>query len=84
MSDIEVPFNQLNPETLKALVEEFITREGTDYGQVEVGLETKVIQVMGQLKKGEAIIVFDEKNETCNIVPRDELREADLTRTHKR
>jgi hypothetical protein len=56
-------------------VEEFITREGTDYGQVEVDLETKVMQVLRQLKKGEAAIVFDEKSETCNIVPRDELKE---------
>lgn len=75
MSGIEVPYNQLNPVTLKALVEEFITREGTDYGQMEVDLETKIIQVIGQLKKGEAIIVYDEKSETCNIVPRDGLKE---------
>lgn len=75
MSSIKVPYSQLNPDTLRALVEEFITREGTDYGEVEVDLETKVRQVTGQLKKGEAVIVFDEKSETCNIVPRDELKE---------
>jgi hypothetical protein len=75
LDGIEVPYNQLNPDTLKALVEEFITREGTDYGQVEVDLETKVVQVVGQLKNGEAVIVFDEKSKTCNIVPRDELKE---------
>ncbi len=76
MGGIEVPYNQLNPDTLRALVEEFITREGTDYGQMEVDLETKVMQVLGQLKKGEAIIVFDEKSETCNIVPRDDSRRS--------
>jgi hypothetical protein len=75
LGGIEVPYNQLYPDTLRALVEEFITREGTDYGQVEVDLETKVMQVLRQLKKGEAIIVFEEKSETCNIVPRDELKE---------
>lgn len=75
MGGIEVPHNQLNPDTLRALVAEFITREGTDYGEVEVDLETKVLQVLRQLKKGEAIIVFDEKSETCNIVPGDELKE---------
>jgi uncharacterized protein YheU (UPF0270 family) len=75
LGGIEVPYDQLNPDTLRALVEEFITREGTDYGQVEVDLETKVMQVLRQLKKGEAAIVFDEKSETCNIVPRDELKE---------
>ncbi len=75
MGGIEVPYNQLKPDTLRALVEEFITREGTDYGGVEVDLETKVMQVMGKLKKGEAAIVYDEKSETCNVVPRDELKE---------
>lgn len=75
MGGIEVPYNQLNPDTLRALVEEFITREGTDYGEVEVDLETKVMQVISKLKKCEAIIVFDEKSETCNIVLRDELKE---------
>jgi uncharacterized protein YheU (UPF0270 family) len=41
-----------------------------------VDLETKVMQVLRQLKKGEAVIVFDEKSETCNIVPRDELKRS--------
>ena len=70
MSGIEVPYNQLKPDTLRTLVEDFITREGTDYGEVEVPLETKIMQVMSQLKKGEAAIVYDEKSETCDIVPR--------------
>lgn len=70
MSGIEVPYNQLKPDTLRTLVEDFITREGTDYGEVEVALETKIMQVMSQLKKGEAAIVYDEKSETCDIVPR--------------
>jgi len=70
LSGIEVPYNQLKPDTLRTLVEDFITREGTDYGEVEVALETKIMQVMSQLKKGEAAIVYDEKSETCDIVPR--------------
>ena len=70
MSGIEVPYNQLKPDTLRTLVEDFITREGTDYGEVEVALETKIMQVMSQLRKGEAAIVYDEKSETCDIVPR--------------
>ena len=70
MSGIEVPYNQLKQDTLRTLVEDFITREGTDYGEVEVALETKIMQVMSQLKKGEAAIVYDEKSETCDIVPR--------------
>ncbi len=44
--------------------EEFVTRDGTDYGEVEVSLDAKVAQVHSQLKSDEAVIVFDQKTET--------------------
>jgi len=49
-------------------IEEFVTRDGTNYGEIEVSLETKISQVLGQLKSGKAVIVFDQKTETCNIL----------------
>lgn len=68
---IEIPCAELPFETLTALVEEVITREGTDYGPGEYLLENKVKQVLELLKKGEAVIQFDKQSETCNIVPSD-------------
>ena len=65
---IEVPADQLSPETLRALVEEFVTRDGTDYGAVERGLESKVADVMRQLERGEVRIVFDPDSETITLV----------------
>ena len=50
---------------------EFVTRDGTDYGEVESSLETKVSQVLGQLKFGKVVIVFDQKTETCTILKSD-------------
>ena len=47
---------------------EFVTRDGTDYGEIEVPLETKISQVSGQLKSGKVVIVFDQTTETCNIL----------------
>jgi uncharacterized protein YheU (UPF0270 family) len=66
---VEIPYRKLAPATLRALVEEFITREGTDYGLEEKTLEEKVADVMKQLERGEAKIVFELETETANIVP---------------
>jgi uncharacterized protein YheU (UPF0270 family) len=56
MTAIKIPYDQLSPEALQGVVEEFVTRDGTDYGEVEVPLETKIAQVMNQLKSGKAVI----------------------------
>jgi uncharacterized protein YheU (UPF0270 family) len=65
---VEVPYEQLEPETLENLIREFVTRDGTDWGEVDGALEIKVGQVMGQLRRGQARVVFDLKSETANIV----------------
>jgi len=67
MKAVKVPYDQLSPEALEGVVEEFVTRDGTDYGESEVSLETKMNQVMNQLRTGDAVIVFDQESETCNI-----------------
>jgi uncharacterized protein YheU (UPF0270 family) len=69
---LKIPYDQLNPETLNGVIEEFVTREGTDYGEIEVSLETKISQVLGQLKSGKAVIVFDQDSETCDILKSDD------------
>jgi hypothetical protein len=72
MSALKIPYDQLNPETLHGVIEEFVTRDGTDYGEFEISLETKISQVLGQLKSGKAVIVFDQGTETCNILRSDD------------
>jgi uncharacterized protein YheU (UPF0270 family) len=67
-SATEVPYTALKPETLFALIEEFVTRDTTDYGERERTLGDKVEDVMRQLRRGEARIVFDGASETINIV----------------
>ncbi len=73
-NSIQIPHAQLNPGTLRALVEDFITREGTDYGAVEASLDKKVEDVMNQLRTGNAVVVFDRSTESCNIVPVKDLK----------
>lgn len=70
---IEVPLDRMSPEALAGVIEEFITREGTDYGHSEATLETKKAEVRRQLDRGEALVVFDPATETANIVLRRDL-----------
>jgi len=71
---VAIPYDQLSPETLKSVIEEFVTRDGTDYGEVETPIQLRVDQVKKQLKSGQAIILFDESTQTCNIVSNDDPR----------
>ena len=66
---IEIPLSRLDDEVLQAVIEEFITREGTDYGQTELSLAQKVAQVRKQLQQGVAVVVFDEETESTSIIP---------------
>jgi uncharacterized protein len=65
---VEVPYAQVSPEALRGLVESFVLREGTDYGEREYSLEQKVGHVMLQLERGEAQVVFDPQTESVTIV----------------
>ncbi len=67
---VEVPYTSLTPEALRGLVEEFVTRDGTDYGRVEKTLEGKIGTLMRQLERGEVAIVYDGESQTTSIVPR--------------
>jgi len=65
---VPVDYRDLSPEALRRLVEEFVSREGTDYGERERSFEDKVRDVLRQLESGEARIVFDLVEESANIV----------------
>jgi len=67
MSVHVIPIDRLSPEALKGIIEEFISREGTDYGEIEVSPETSFRQVKSKLEKGLAILVYDDETETTNI-----------------
>ena len=64
---VVVPYTELAGDLLRAVVESYVLREGTDYGEREFSLEDKVSHVIGRLKRGEAQIVFDPETETIGI-----------------
>jgi uncharacterized protein YheU (UPF0270 family) len=80
---IEHAPDQLSPEALRGLVEEFVTRDGTDYGAVEQSVETKTAQVRAQLASGEARIVFDPDSGSANIVLARDLGDAESPDSHE-
>lgn len=67
---VVVPHGQLSAEALRGVVEAFVLREGTDYGERESSFDSKINDVLRQLARGEADIVFDPQTETVGIVPR--------------
>jgi hypothetical protein len=74
---IELAPDDLSPGALRGLVEEFVSREGTDYGHADRALESKVADVFRQLESGEARIVFDLESETASIVSARDLPPED-------
>jgi uncharacterized protein YheU (UPF0270 family) len=67
MSIHRIPVNKLSPEALQGVIGEFISRAGTDYGEVEIPTETKFRQVKQKLENGLAVLIFDDDTETTNI-----------------
>ena len=65
---VVVPYTELAADLLHAVVESYVLREGTDYGEKEYSLEDKVAHVISRLKRGEARIVFDPESETVSII----------------
>jgi uncharacterized protein len=70
-----IPYEKLSGEALRGLIEEFVTREGTDSGYTEKSLDQNVEMVKKQLENGEALIVYDEVTETANIVSKSHLEQ---------
>jgi uncharacterized protein len=62
-----IPVNKLSPDALQGVIEEFISRNGTDYGEIASSLETNFRQVKYKLEIGSAVLVFDDKTKTTNI-----------------
>jgi len=68
-----IPYTSLAAETLQNLIEEFVTRDGTDYGNYELSMAEKVSAVQGRLRAGEIVILYIESTESVNIVEKQSL-----------
>jgi uncharacterized protein len=62
-----IPWQTLDPDTLNNLIEYFVLREGTDYGEHEKSLQEKVNDIRLHLANGSAAIFWSELHETIDI-----------------
>ena len=67
---MEIPYKKLAPDVLRAVIEEFVTREGTDYGEGNFSLDEKVAQVICQLDEKSIYLSYDSENLSCNLQKR--------------
>ncbi len=67
-----IPYNEIASETLNNLIEYYVLREGTDYGDSEVSLSDKVQHVLQQLHSGDVVIVYSELHESINLMPKQQ------------
>ena len=74
-----VPWDRLSAAALTSVIEEYVTREGTEYGPADVSLEDKVRQVRRQLERGEVVVLFDLASETVNLATAREVASSGLT-----
>ncbi len=73
-----IPLEQLPELTLTAIIEEFIFREGTEYGATDISKEDKVKEIKQQLQQGSALLVYSELHQNVNIIPKES-----FNRTHE-
>ncbi|WP_397470868.1 YheU family protein [Rheinheimera sp.] len=67
-----IPYTDISDDTLNNLIEYFVLREGTDYGEQEIELPQKVAMVKRQLKSGEVLIVYSELHESINLISKQQ------------
>jgi uncharacterized protein YheU (UPF0270 family) len=65
---IDVPYEQIDPQTLRRMIEEFVTADWSDFGAENTELEGKIDQVLKQLKEKRAKVVFNLESKSANIV----------------
>ena len=66
-----IPYDKLSPEALQGLIAEFVTRDGTDYGEREVSLRSKVAQIRRQLEAGKSVILYNTEDSSTAIVMKE-------------
>lgn len=71
---IEIAPSQLSSDALNGIIENFILREGTDYGVVEVEFDKKKSQIQKQIDCGDVKIIYDQSTETVSLIMANDFR----------
>ena len=73
-SPITIPHDRLDADTLRRLVSEFVSRDGTDYGRIETPMSQKVERAIHAIHAGEVLIAFDPISQTTTLISKDDYR----------
>lgn len=73
-----IPIDKVSTTVLDSIVQEFVSREGTEYGSEEMSFDEKIAQVIRQLQQGSAVLVYSELHESVNILPAEQFEQADF------
>ena len=71
---VEVPPQRLQPEVLQSLLEEYASRDGTDYGEQELSLSRKVSNLRQQMQRGDLLILYEVEGEHWDLVPAEQAK----------
>jgi uncharacterized protein YheU (UPF0270 family) len=77
MKPLVIPHEELNPDTLRAMLEDFVTRDGTEYGEIETPIAERIDFVLRQLRTGKAFILFDAESASFTIGSREQMSVQD-------
>ncbi|WP_067222505.1 YheU family protein [Marinomonas gallaica] len=73
--DTLIPFDSLDSDTLNNVLNDIVSRDGTDYGEYDLSTEQKREQALRSLKSGEAVLLFDTESETIQLVPKQAVQQ---------
>ena len=65
---VKIPVAALTRDALLGVVDDYINREGTDYGHRDIRLDEKRAAVLAALESGRAVITYDPASQTTSIV----------------
>jgi uncharacterized protein YheU (UPF0270 family) len=68
-----IPYKKLSEEALQSLIEDFVTRDGTDYGMVEMSMQEKSAYLLALLKKGDLLITYNDELQSCGLVTKEQV-----------
>jgi len=74
---VQIPLERMEADILRAMLEDFASRDGTDYGLHELSLEEKVANLQAQLQAGDLAVVYDLASEEWDLLDRKKLAEIE-------
>lgn len=77
VTEMLIPHDALPAETFQSLLEDFVTRDGTDNGY-SASLEERVASLREKINRSEVFVSYNVAHDQCCLVPRHEVSAQDI------